>query len=93
MKSSEELQERMDRLRWACQRTQSELTPPLTLFLQQCYPDLAIGQRFAFERLLSAPDTDIADWLNNQAQSRDQGICHIVKEIQQLISEQVQESN
>ena len=76
---AEALQERMDRLRWACQRTRSELNAPLSRFLDHYYPNLNMAERFAFERLLSAPDTQIADWLANHSQSPDQGVCRIVE--------------
>lgn len=77
----------MDRLRWACQRAQSELSIPLTFFLDYCYADLKMAQRFAFERLLAASDTEISNWLANHSQPRDQGVCIIIEAIQQISAE------
>ena len=75
----EQQEERMQRLRWACRRTLRELDIPLGNFLQEHYLQLNMPQRFAFERLLSAADQDILDWLKGRRLPRDQGVLDILK--------------
>ncbi|MFZ1341999.1 succinate dehydrogenase assembly factor 2 [Thiothrix eikelboomii] len=76
-------QERLIRLRWACHRTHNELNKPLLGFLENVYPSLEMGEQFAFERLLSAADHDILQWLKGKQLPNDQGIVTILALIQQ----------
>lgn len=76
--NDEQWQERLVRLRWACHRTQSELNKPLLSFLENIYPSLAMGEQFAFERLLSAADKDILQWLGGKQLPNDTGIVTIL---------------
>ncbi|WP_298608482.1 succinate dehydrogenase assembly factor 2 [uncultured Thiothrix sp.] len=76
--TEEQWQERLVRLRWACHRTQSELNKPLLSFLENVYPSLAMGDQFAFERLLSAADKDILQWLAGKQLPNDPGIVAIL---------------
>ena len=77
-------QERLIRLRWACHRTNVELNKPLLSFLENVYPSLAMGEQFAFERLLSAADQDILLWLKSKQLPNDQGISAILPLMQPL---------
>lgn len=77
--SEEQKQERLVRLRWACRRTLKELDAPLLHFLNQYYANLPMGEQFAFERLLSASDHVILQWLKGQNLPRDQGILDILQ--------------
>ena len=79
-------QERLVRLRWACHRTQSDLNKPLLHFLENVYPSLAMGEQFAFERLLSAADQDILLWLKGKQLPNDSGIVAILPFFQQQTS-------
>lgn len=76
--TEEQWQERLVRLRWACHRTQTELNKPLLNFLENVYPSLAMGDQFAFERLLSAADKDILLWLAGKQLPNDAGIVAIL---------------
>lgn len=76
--TEEQWQERLVRLRWACHRTQTELNKPLLNFLENVYPSLAMGEQFAFERLLSAADKDILQWLGGKRLPNDIGIVAIL---------------
>lgn len=71
-------QERLIRLRWACHRTNHELNKYLLSFLEDVYPSLEMGEQFAFERLLSAADQDILQWLKGKQLPNDQGIVAIL---------------
>ncbi|HPY42422.1 MAG: succinate dehydrogenase assembly factor 2 [Thiolinea sp.] len=71
-------QERLIRLRWACRRTNTDLDKPLLSFLENVYPSLAMGEQFAFERLLSAADKDILLWLKGKQLPNDAGILAIL---------------
>ena len=77
-------QERLIRLRWACHRTHAELNKPLLSFLENVYPSLAMGEQFAFERLLSAADQDILLWFKGKQLPNDQGISAILPLMQPL---------
>lgn len=81
--NEEQWQERLVRLRWACHRTNAELNKPLLNFLENVYPSLAMGNQFAFERLLSAADKDILQWLGGKQLPNDQGIVAILVLMQQ----------
>ena len=83
---SPNIEDRLSRLRWACQRTQVELTAPLTLFLENSYVDLTMSERFAFERLLSSSDTEISAWFSGEITPRDQGIGDTIKAIHELVA-------
>ena len=76
--TEEQWQERLVRLRWACHRTHSELNKPLLSFLENVYPSLAMGDQFAFERLLSAADKDILQWLAGKQLPNDPGVVGIL---------------
>lgn len=76
--TEEQWQERLVRLRWACHRTHAELNKPLLSFLENAYPSLAMGDQFAFERLLSAADKDILQWLAGKQLPNDSGIVAIL---------------
>jgi succinate dehydrogenase flavin-adding protein (antitoxin of CptAB toxin-antitoxin module) len=81
--NEEQWQERLVRLRWACRRTQVELNKPLLNFLETIYPSLAMGDQFAFERLLSAADKDILQWLAGKQLPNDPGIVAVIALMQQ----------
>lgn len=70
--------ERLVRVRFACQRTSQALNQPLNQFLVEHYENISRPQQFAFERLLSASDQDILDWLQGAKQPHDQGIREIL---------------
>lgn len=78
MNTDEQREERMIRLRWACRRVMKELDIPLSQFLNQHYAKLPMGSQFAFERLLSAADQDILDWLKGRRLPRDPGVQEIL---------------
>lgn len=78
MDSDELRAERLVRVRWACQRTIQALNSPLNQFLVEHYDTIPMAQQFAFERLLSAADQDIFDWLQGIKQPHDQGIREIL---------------
>lgn len=80
--NEEQWQERLIRLRWACHRTNSELNKPLLAFLESVYPSLEMGEQFAFERLLSAADNAILQWLRGKQLPNDAGIVAILALIQ-----------
>ncbi|QTR48652.1 succinate dehydrogenase assembly factor 2 [Candidatus Thiothrix anitrata] len=74
-------EERMVRLRWACRRTLQVLDRPLGAFLKDCHQKLNLSEQFAFERLLSAKDQDILDWIIGNRESGDAGVRAIVNQI------------
>lgn len=74
-------EERMIRLRWACRRTLQVLDRPLGEFLKDCYHNLNLSEQFAFERLLSAKDQEILDWIIGNRESGDAGIRTIAEQI------------
>ena len=74
-------EERMIRLRWACRRTLQVLDHPLGEFLKDCYCGLNLSEQFAFERLLSAKDQEILDWIIGNRESGDAGIRAIAEQI------------
>jgi len=88
MKSSKSIEDRLSRLRWACNRTRTELDAPLIFFLENHYVDLSMTKRFSFERLLSSSDLEISDWLSGEKSPHDQGISDVIDAIKKMIPEQ-----
>jgi antitoxin CptB len=77
-----ELNERLfDRLRWRCRRGMLELDLALGNFLAGRYATLTDADKAAFERLLTAPDADLLNYLQGQAEPADQELSRIVAKI------------
>lgn len=69
------------RLRWRCRRGMLELDLALGNFLASRYTALTDADKAAFERLLTASDSDLLNYLQGQAEPTDQELRSIVAKI------------
>lgn len=60
-----------DRLRWRCRRGMLELDLALGNFLAGGYATLTDADKAAFERLLTASDSDLLNYLQGRAEPTD----------------------
>lgn len=72
---------RFDRLRWRCRRGMLELDLALGHFLADRYVTLTDSDKAAFERLLTASDSDLLNYLQGRAEPIDQELNRIVAKI------------
>ncbi len=77
MISSEELR----RLRWRCRRGMLELDLVLQDFLDKRYTMLSAGERAAFQRLLSLPDTALMSYLHGTEEADSDELKDIVNKL------------
>jgi len=73
------------RVRWACRRGMLELDVILMPYFDNCYQELAEGDRTRFRALLTNPDPDIYNWLMGAEQPEDEDIAKIITNIRTYI--------
>lgn len=76
---SDEDDEHMRRLRWACRRGLLELDLVFMRFLETVYHDLNASEQATFERLLALPDHTILNLLNGGESTEDEAIAKLLR--------------
>jgi antitoxin CptB len=73
--------EELRRLRWRCRRGMLELDLVLLDFLDRHYAQLSTGERVAFQRLLSLPDTALIAFLHGTQEADSEELKNIVNKL------------
>lgn len=69
------------RLRYRCRRGMKELDVLLERYLAERYPDAPAAEQTAFERLLDAPDPELAGLLFGRLVAEDPVFANVVERI------------
>ena len=69
------------KLRWRCRRGMKELDVLLERYLEARYPEAKAAEREAFERLLDAPDPELAALFFGRIEASQPVIADVVERI------------